>query len=103
MRTEAGVGGARRWLCWLRCYDDHMKRITAEQAQNNLEKVIEEASPAQEPVRIDGTHEQGVLVALADWNAIQETLFLVSIPGMRESILEAVAEPLDSCSDALDW
>jgi PHD/YefM family antitoxin component YafN of YafNO toxin-antitoxin module len=80
-----------------------MKRITAEQAQNNIDKVIEEAAAAHEPVGIDGTHEQGVLVALADWNGIQETLYLLSIPGMRESILEAAAEPLDSCSEALDW
>jgi antitoxin YefM len=80
-----------------------MKRITAKQAQSNLDKVIEEAAAAHEPVGIDGTREQGVLVALADWNGIQETLFLVSIPGMRESILEGAAEPIDSCSEALDW
>jgi antitoxin YefM len=80
-----------------------MKRITAEQAQNDLEKVIKEAAAAHEPVGIDGTHEQGVLVSLADWNGIQETLYLLSVPGMRESILEGAAEPLDSCSEALDW
>ena len=80
-----------------------MKRITAKQAQNDIDKVIEDAAAAHEPVAIDGTHAQGVLVALADWNGIQETLYLLSIPGMRESILEGAAEPLDSCSEALDW
>jgi antitoxin YefM len=80
-----------------------MKRITSQQAQSDLDKVIEEAAAAHEPVAIDGAREQGVLVALADWNGIQETLYLLSIPGMRESILEAAAEPLDAGSEALDW
>jgi PHD/YefM family antitoxin component YafN of YafNO toxin-antitoxin module len=80
-----------------------MKRITAQQAESDLEKVIEEAAAAHEPVGIDGTHAHGVLVALADWNAIQETLYLLSVPGMRESIREGEAEPLDACSEVLDW
>lgn len=80
-----------------------MKRITSEQAQSNLERVIEEATATHEPVGIDGAHAQGVLVALADWNAIQETLYLLSIPGMRESILDGASEPFDSCSEGLDW
>jgi antitoxin YefM len=78
-----------------------MKRITAKQAQSDLDKVIEEAAAAHEPVGIDGTREHGVLVALTDWNAIQETLYLLSVPGMRESILEGAAEPLDSCSETV--
>jgi len=80
-----------------------MKRITSQEAQSDLDKVIEEAAAAHEPVGIDGTHQKGVLVALADWNGIQATLYLLSVPGMRESILEGAAEPLDSCSEALDW
>jgi PHD/YefM family antitoxin component YafN of YafNO toxin-antitoxin module len=80
-----------------------MKRITAKQAQNDIDKVIEEAAAAHEPVGIDGAHAQGVFVALADWNAIQETLYLLAIPRMRESILEGAAEPFDSCTEALDW
>jgi antitoxin YefM len=69
-----------------------MKRITSQQAQSDIDKVIEEADAAHEPIEID-----------ADWNGIQETQYLLAIPGMRESILEAAAEPRDSCSDALDW
>ena len=80
-----------------------MKRITSRQAQTDLDKVIEEAAAAHEPVGIDGAHAQGVLVALTDWNAIQETLYLLSIPGMRESILEGAREPFDSCAEGLDW
>lgn len=80
-----------------------MKRITTEQAQRDLEKVIEEATAGHEPVGIDGTHSHGVLVALSDWNAMQETLYLLSVPGMRESIRDAMAEPLDQYSETLDW
>jgi antitoxin YefM len=80
-----------------------MKRITSEQAQTDLDKIIDEAAAAHESVGIDGVHAQGVLVALTDWNAIQETLYLLAIPGMRESIIEGAAEPFDSCAEALDW
>jgi PHD/YefM family antitoxin component YafN of YafNO toxin-antitoxin module len=80
-----------------------VKRITSEQAKGDLDKVIEDAAAAHEPVGIDGARAQGVLVALAEWNAIQETLYLLSIPGMRESIREGAAEPLDECSEVLDW
>ena len=76
-----------------------MKRITAAQAQNDLDKVIEEAAAAHEPVGIDGTHVQGVMVSLADWNAIQESLYLLSVPGMLASIREGAAEPFDACSE----
>jgi prevent-host-death family protein len=80
-----------------------MKRMTAVQAQINLERVIEEANAAHEPVGIDGANAQGVLVPLSDWNAMQETLYLLSIPGMRESIRDGMAEPLEACSESLDW
>lgn len=80
-----------------------MKRITAAQAQNDLDKVIEEAAAAHEPVGIDGTHAQGVMVSLADWNAIQESLYLLSVPAMLDSIREGAAEPFDSCSETPDW
>ena len=44
-----------------------------------------------------------MLVSAEDWSAIQETLHLLSVPGMRESVKEGLAEPLESCSEALDW
>jgi PHD/YefM family antitoxin component YafN of YafNO toxin-antitoxin module len=80
-----------------------MKRITAAQAQNDLDKVIQEAAAAHEPVGIDGQHAQGVLVSLAHWNAIQESLYLFSVPGMLESTREGAAESFDSCSETPDW
>ena len=46
---------------------------------------------------------RSVLVSAADWQAIQETLYLLSVPGMRESILQGMAEPLGQSAKALDW
>ena len=53
-------------------------------------------------MQITGKRGNAVLVAEADWRAIQETLHLVSIPGMRESIREGMAEPIDACSKEID-
>lgn len=80
-----------------------MKRISAKQAQGILETLIEEAAAGHQPVEISGEREQGVLVSLADWEAIQETLYIHSVPGLRESIRAGMAEPLDTCSETLDW
>jgi len=54
-------------------------------------------------VQITGKHGNAVLVSEEDWGLIQETLYLLSIPGMRESILKGIEEPLDECDDELDW
>ena len=44
-----------------------------------------------------------ILLAEDDWNAINETLHLLSVPGMRESIQEGMATGLDECDQELDW
>ena len=80
-----------------------MKRISANQAQGILEALLEEAARAHQPVGITGARAEGVLVPLSDWEAIQETLYILSVPGLRESIREGMAEPLDECSETLDW
>ncbi|MDF5734014.1 MAG: type II toxin-antitoxin system Phd/YefM family antitoxin [Rhizonema sp. PD38] len=75
-----------------------MNAISATQAQSNLYNLIDEAAADHEPVLITGKRNNAVLVSEEDWNAIQETLFLVSIPGMRSSILEGGLEPLAECT-----
>ncbi len=54
-------------------------------------------------MQINGKRGNAVLLSEADWNAIQETLHLVSIPGMRESILEGLATPPEDRSDQPGW
>jgi antitoxin YefM len=80
-----------------------MPTITASEARANLYRLIDEAASSHQPLLISGKRNNAVLVAEEDWTAIQETLFLLSIPGMRESIREGMAMPLDECSEELDW
>jgi antitoxin YefM len=80
-----------------------MTSITATEARKQLYKLVDEVSESHEPVQITGKRGSAVLVGEDDWRAVQETLYLVSIPGMRESILEGVATPVGECADELGW
>ena len=80
-----------------------MKTITVSKARANLYKLLEEAGESHEPLVITGKRGNAVLVAEEDWRAIQETLFLLSLPGMRESIREGLEAPLEECAKDLDW
>ncbi len=80
-----------------------MTTLTASEARANLYRLIDQTAESHKPVFIFGKRRAAVLVSEEDWNAIQETLFLLSIPGMRESIREAMAEPLNESSKDLDW
>ncbi len=80
-----------------------MKTISVSQARANLYKLLEEAGESHEPLVITGKRGNAVLVAEEDWRAIQETLYLLSIPGMRESIREGLETPVEECDEDLDW
>lgn len=80
-----------------------MGTITATEARANLYRLIDEAATSHQPMLITGKRNKAVLVSQEDWEAIQETLYLLSIPGMRESIREGMDEPVDECSKDLDW
>ena len=77
--------------------------ITATEARKQLYRLIDEVQDSHEPVQITGKRGNAVLVGEDDWRAVQETLYLVSIPGMRDSILEGMATPADELEDQLDW
>lgn len=80
-----------------------MPTFSATEARANLYRLIDQAAESHEPIRIAGKRHEAVLVAAEDWAAIQETLFLLSVPGMRESIREGMAESIDSCADEPGW
>ena len=80
-----------------------MKTISASEARTNLYKLIDETAVTSEPVQITGKRADAVLVSISDWQAIQETLYLVSIPGMRKSIRAGMKTPLKECLESLDW
>lgn len=76
-----------------------MAGITATEARSNLYRLIDETADSHQPIVIMGKRNKAVLVAEEDWAAIQETLYLLSIPGMRESIRDGV----DQRNEELDW
>lgn len=71
-----------------------MKTLTAREARADLYRLIDETATAHKPVVISGKRHNAVLVSADDWAAIQETIYLLSIPGMRESIREGMVAPL---------
>jgi len=80
-----------------------MPTISASEARANLYRLIDETSQSHEPVLITGKRANAVLLSEQDWRSIQETLYLLSIPGMRESIREGMDTPTDDCTRDLDW
>ncbi|MEI7955976.1 MAG: type II toxin-antitoxin system Phd/YefM family antitoxin [Verrucomicrobiota bacterium] len=83
-------------------YASRVKTITATSARSDLYRVIDAAVSNHEPIHITGKRGNAVLVGEADWRAIQETLYLVSIPGMRESIRQGMEERVANCSREID-
>ena len=80
-----------------------MTTLNVTEARANLYKLIDETTVSHEPVVITGKRGNAVLLAEDDWNAINETLHLLSVPGMRESILEGMQESIDSAATELNW
>ena len=80
-----------------------MKTISERQAGADLSRWMTEAAESHEPIQITGTSGNAVLMSEPDWRSIEETLFLLSIPGMRESIREGLETPIAECSSDLAW
>lgn len=80
-----------------------MTTITATEARKLLYKLLDDVADSHEPIQITGKRGSAVLVAEEDWRAVQETLYLLSVPGMRESIAEGMKTPVAECDEELDW
>ncbi len=80
-----------------------MNTISATEARSKIFRLMDEVVEEHKPIKITGRRSNVVLISEDDWNAVQETLYLVSIPNMRESIVEGMNAPLEECSDKLDW
>jgi len=78
-----------------------MNTISAQYAQDRLYEVLGEVSQTHTPVTINDDQHPAVLVSADDWRSIQETLYLLSVPGMRESIREGMQTPLTECSESV--
>ena len=80
-----------------------MKSISATKARERLYRLIDETSESHEPVLVTGKRGNAVIIGEDDWRAIQETLYLLAIPGMRDSIREGLATPLDETQPDPGW
>jgi len=80
-----------------------MKTITATEARKRFYSLLGEAAESHEPIQITGKKGSGILVSEENRPAIQETLHLLSIPGMRESIIEGLNTPGEECEDEAGW
>ena len=80
-----------------------MQTLTASEARSNLYRLIDEAALSHEPIIISGKRTDAVLLSAEDWRAIQETLYLLAVPGMRESIKAGMAEPRAKSAKVLKW
>jgi len=80
-----------------------MTTIKVGQARTKLGRLVDEAAASHEPILITGKRTNAVLISEEDWHAIQETLYLLSVPGMRESIREGLQTPAEECARELDW
>lgn len=80
-----------------------MATLSASKARTNLYRLIDDASSSHEAILITGKRSNAVLVSEDDWKAIQETIYLLSIPGMRESIRQGLKTPIKECSKEPGW
>jgi len=80
-----------------------MPTLSATEARTKLYRLIDQTTLSHEPVVITGKRGNAVLISEEDWRSVQETLYLLNIPGMRESIRDGLATPIEDCIEALDW
>ena len=80
-----------------------MTTFSASEARKRLYNLVDEVKETHEPVQIRGKRNSAILIAEEDWRAIQETLYLTSIPGMRESIIEGMETPVEEMDEDPGW
>ncbi|MFZ3209639.1 MAG: type II toxin-antitoxin system Phd/YefM family antitoxin [Geobacteraceae bacterium] len=80
-----------------------MTTLSATEARKTLYNLVDEVALSHDPIQIVGKRHSAVLISEDDWRAIQETLHLTSIPGMRESIKKGLKTPVDECNVELAW
>jgi len=80
-----------------------MTTLTATEARKQLYSLLDDVAVSHKPIQISGKRNTAVLVAEDDWQAVQETLYLVGVPGMRKSIHEGFSTPVNECEKELDW
>lgn len=80
-----------------------MTNISVTEARKGLYRLLDDVAESHEPVHISGKRNNGVLVSEDDWRSLQETIYLLSIPGMRSSIIKGLKTPVEKCAKELKW
>ena len=80
-----------------------MPTLSATEARSKLYRLIDQTSISHEPIVITSKRGNAVLLSEDDWRSIQDTIYLLNIPGMRESIREGLATPVEDCTEEIDW
>ena len=79
-----------------------MPIINATTARNNFFKLIRDTVKTHETIIITGKNGNVVVMSEEDYRSIQETLYLCSIPGMREKLIEGINTPIEECIESPD-
>ena len=80
-----------------------MTTLSATEARKCLYSLVDDVAESHDPIQIVGKRHSAVLISEDDWRAIQETLYLTSVPGMRESIQDGIKSPIEECDEELGW
>lgn len=80
-----------------------MTILTASEARTKLYRLMDETAKSHKPIIITGKRTNAILISEEDWSAIQETLYLQSIPNVRKSIKKGLKTPISECSEELEW
>ena len=80
-----------------------MKSVTVTKARAILYKLLDETTSSHEPIQLTGKRGDAILISAEDWSAVKETLYLLSIPGMRDSIRKGLKTPIEKCTKELKW
>ena len=80
-----------------------MRIMRVSEARDNLYKLVDDAAQTHEPIMITGKRSNAVIIGEDEWRAVEETLYLLSVPGMRESIMKGMKTPLEKCSKTVKW
>ena len=80
-----------------------MRTLSASEARRRFYNLVDEVRETHEPIRIVGKRGSAVLVSEEDWRTIEETLYLTSIPGMRESVKKDLKTPVEKCGEEAGW
>ena len=79
------------------------KTLSVGEARAKLRGLLDEASAFHGPILITGKGSNAILIAEEDWRAVEDTLYLLSVPGLSQSVRDGIDTPVELCGNSLDW